>query len=154
MIQDFDSIKEKVMTAVKEGYSNISYFTHQNFILRILLITPEGMPLVDFIPESTNADHPEIANLVRDADADQLAAFISSIFSQSYSLSLKTTQLVVDRHDLVTQQGVTIALYGVFPTDPERNAFIGIWIDPSRGDELIFRKGAIKLVDNLKAVLS
>ena len=141
------------MSAVKEGYSNISYFTHQAFILRMLLISPEGMPLVDFIPEGNVADHHEIASLVRDADADQLAAFISSIFSQSYNLSLKTTQLKVDRHDLVTQQGVTIALYGIFPPNPEKNAYLGIWIDPSKGDELIFRKGAIKLVDNLKMVL-
>ena len=148
-----EATKEKIMTAVKEGYSNISYFTSQNFILRILLISPEGMPLVDFIPEISSTDHPEIANLVRDADADQLAAFISSIFSQSYNLSLKTTQLKVDRHDLVTAQGVTIALYGVFPTDAEKNAYLGIWIDPSKGDELIFRKGAVKLVDNLKNVL-
>ena len=77
----------------------------------------------------------------------------SSIFSQSYSLSLKTTQLKVDRHDLVTAQGVTIALYGVFPADTEKNAYLGIWIDPSKGDEIIFRKGAVRLVDNLKMVL-
>lgn len=147
-----EATKEKIMTAVKEGYSNISYFTSDNFILRILLISPEGMPLVDFIPENST-DHHEIANLVRDADKDQLAAFISSIFSQSYNLSLKTTQLKVDRHDLVTAQGVTIALYGVFPANAEKNAYLGIWIDPSKGDEHIFRKGAVKLVDNLKMVL-
>jgi hypothetical protein len=153
MTYDIDITKDKIMNAIKEGYSNISYFTHENFILRILLISPEGMPLFDFIPEVNSSDHNEISNLVRDADADQLAAFISSIFSQSYNLSLKTTQLKVDRHDLVTQQGVTIALYGVFPKDSEKNAYLGIWIDPSKGDELIFRKGAIKLVDNLKFVL-
>ena len=150
---DSEATREKIMNAVKEGYSNISYFTNENFILRMLLISPEGMPLVDFVPETSSSDHHEIATLVRDADADQLAAFISSIFSQSYNLSLKTTQLKVERHDLVTQQGVTIALYGVSPPNPEKNAYIGIWIDPSKGDELIFRKGAIKLVDNLKRVL-
>lgn len=148
-----EATKEKILNAVREGYSNISYFTHDNFILRMLLISPEGMPLVDFIPPETSSDHHELAKLVRDADKDQLAAFISSIFTQSYNLSLQTTQLKVDRHDLVTAQGVTIALYGVFPTNPEKNAYLGIWIDPSKGDEIIFRKGAIKLVDNLKSVL-
>ncbi len=153
MLIQSETTKEKVLTAVKEGYSNISYFTHDNFILRMLLISPEGMPLVDFVPQETSSDHHELAKLVRGADKDQLAAFISSIFSQSYNLSLQTTQLKVDRHDLVTAQGVTIALYGVFPSDPEKNAYLGIWIDPSKGDEVIFRKGAIKLVDNLKTVL-
>lgn len=150
---NLENSRENIILAVKEGYSNISYFTHQDFILRMLLISPDGVPLVDFIPDTNPADHIEITRLVRGADSAQLAAFISSIFSQSYSLSLQTTQLKVERHDLVTQQGVTIALYGVFPPNPEKNAYIGIWIDPTKGDEIIFRKGAVKLVDNLKKIL-
>ena len=148
-----DKEKDQIIEIIKEGYSNIAYFTHQNYILRILLLTPEGMNLVDFMPENEKEDN-EITKLVRDADPDQLSAFISSIFSQSYNLSLQTTKLKVERHDLVTQEGVTIALYGVLATNPDNNVYLGLWIDPRKGDEIIFRKGAIKLVDNLKKIVN
>lgn len=154
-------LKEKVLEILKEGYNNINYFTSGHFILRMLLINPDGLLILDFNPEEGD-DLPEISKLVREADADQLAAFISSIFKQSYNLALKTTQLKVQRHDLVTREGVTIALYGLISEDIETTGddgvdglkgYLGIWINPHAGDEIIFRKGALKLVYNLNKII-
>lgn len=152
--------EKKALEVLTEGYENINYFTNEQFILRMLLINPDGMLILDFNPFQGTTDSTDIMGLVREADADQLAAFISSIFKQSYDLSIKTTKLKVQRHDLVTQEGVTIALYGII-SDVENvedetdriKGFLGIWIDPRKGEDVIFRKGALKLVYKLNNIL-
>ena len=154
-----DEKQQKILEILTEGYTNINYFTNQDFILRMLLINPDGILILDFNPHEGEFSATGIIKLVQEADADQLAAFISSIFKQSYDLSIKTTQLKVDRHDLVTQEGVTIALYGIISDDEniaeedKIKGFLGIWIDPKKGEDVIFRKGALKLVHNLNKIM-